>query len=128
MSFAVSIITPERALPEVQAEHVTLVATDGQIGIRTGHAPIVAAMKEEGYVYIRPSPAAEFLLFAVRGGVAHMQDNRLRILTPLALDLHGFDAAAAKAALEKEQDEGRRRWMQHLITVAEAYPYQREHV
>ncbi len=128
MAFAVTIITPERALPEVQAEHVTLLAADGQIGIRTGHAPIVMAMKEEGFAYIRPSPSAEFLLFALRGGVAHMLGNKLRILTPQALDMHSFDTAAAKAAIEKEKDDARRAWTRHLVAVAAAYPFQREHV
>ena len=40
----VSIITPERALPSYEAQHVTFTAVDGQVGVRTGMAPMVAQL------------------------------------------------------------------------------------
>ena len=45
MTLTVQIITPDRSLPEYRADHVTLPAFDGDVGIRTGHAPFVCLLR-----------------------------------------------------------------------------------
>jgi F-type H+-transporting ATPase subunit epsilon len=122
MAFTVKLITPERALPDLQADHVTLVAVDGQVGIRTGHAPLVALLKDEGYAVVRTSGTEQYRAFALRGGVAQVLDNVLKILTPSAVDAHALDQAAAEKKAAATKEEGDRRWLSHQLAVAKQFP------
>ncbi len=76
--FTVQIITPDRALPAVQVDHVTLPGAAGELGIRTGHAPIVVQLKA-GRIELKSSSAAN-ATYVVRGGVAQMLKNELKVL------------------------------------------------
>ena len=80
MSLTVKIITPEKALPELESDHVTLPAHDGGVGIRTGHAPFVCQLGAGTLVVKHGTSAADNDLFALQGGVAQVQDNVIRIL------------------------------------------------
>jgi len=82
--FTVQILTPEKALPLIEAEHVTLPAVDGELGIRTGHAPVVTLLKA-GKVFIKHGSQANHT-YAVRGGVAQMVRNELKIISQAVAD------------------------------------------
>jgi len=123
MAFNVHLITPERALPELRADHVTALAVDGQVGIRTGHAPIVALLKGESYIIIRTFGVADFRAYAVRGGVVQMLDNTLKILTPLAVDLKTIDVQALSSKAAAETDADKKRWLEHQAAIAAANPF-----
>jgi F-type H+-transporting ATPase subunit epsilon len=84
MTLTVHIITPEKALPTIQAEHVTIPGTEGEAGIRTGHAPYVTLLRN-GRVFIK-NPHLPNALFAVRGGVAQIYKDQVRILTEAISD------------------------------------------
>lgn len=84
MSLTVHIITPEKALPVDQAEHVTLPGIDGELGIRTGHAPLTTLLKP-GRVDIKHGTQAD-THYAINGGVAQVFKNEVRILTPGLVD------------------------------------------
>src|SRR3954471_7732342 len=93
MTFKVHIITPEKALPELDADHVTIVAVDGQVGIRTDHAPLVAQLKDEGWAVVKQNGKEQYRAFAVKGGVAQMLKNDLKIFAPQVVDVHALDTA-----------------------------------
>jgi F-type H+-transporting ATPase subunit epsilon len=78
MTLTVNIITPERSLPTFSADHVTLPAFDGEVGIRTGHAPFVCLLGI-GNVRIKSQTVADTVM-ALRGGVAQVVDNDVKIL------------------------------------------------
>jgi ATP synthase F1 epsilon subunit len=121
MSFKVSIITPERALPEMDADHVTLFAEDGEVGIRTDHAPLVALL-ENGFAMVKKFGDYHYRAFAVRGGVAQMLNNHLKILTPSAVDVHAVDSgelAKRQAAAKTDAD---RAWLNTQLAVAKKFP------
>jgi F-type H+-transporting ATPase subunit epsilon len=123
MAFTVNLITPERALPEMQADHVTAIAIDGQVGIRTGHAPLVALLKDESYIIVRTFGVADFKAYAVRGGVAQMLENRLKILTPTAVDLSAIDSAQVRKRADAEKDPSQKAWLEHQLQVLAANPF-----
>ena len=85
----VSIITPERALPPYQAAHVTFTAVDGEVGVRTGHAPLVAELKI-GFILVRNAEGKETIL-ALKGGVAQVLNNHVRIFVEAAVDIASID-------------------------------------
>lgn len=74
----VTIITPERSLAPIQADHVTLPAFDGEVGIRTGHSAYVCQLGT-GHLKIKSSTHADTVL-ALRGGVAQVAKDQVKIL------------------------------------------------
>jgi F-type H+-transporting ATPase subunit epsilon len=84
MPLTVHIITPEKALPVLQASHVTIPGTEGEAGIRIGHAPYVTLLRN-GRVFIRSAHLPDSV-YAVRGGVAQVYHDEVRILTEAIAD------------------------------------------
>jgi ATP synthase F1 epsilon subunit len=78
MTLTVKLITPEKTLPVVEADHVTLPAFDGEVGIRTGHAAYVCQLGI-GQVRVKSNTKAD-QTFLIRGGVAQVINNEVRIL------------------------------------------------
>jgi hypothetical protein len=58
----------------------------------------------------------------VRGGVAQMVDNRLKVLTPSAVDVQALDAGAMRKQAEVEKDAGKKAWIEHQLSVAASFP------
>jgi F-type H+-transporting ATPase subunit epsilon len=84
MTLTVHIITPEQALPVLQASHVTIPGTEGEAGIRTGHASYVTLLRN-GRVFIRSDHLPDSV-YAVRGGVAQVYLDVVSILTEALTD------------------------------------------
>lgn len=73
----VTVISPEQAVFDGQAESVTATAFDGKIGILPRHAPLMTVLGS-GELRIR-TPAGE-KTFHVQGGVLQVVHNTVRIL------------------------------------------------
>jgi F-type H+-transporting ATPase subunit epsilon len=84
MPLTVRILTPDKALPPVEADHVTIPGAEGEAGIRYGHSPFVSALKN-GKVFIKSTDKAN-IIYAVRGGVMQVADNTVTILTEGIMD------------------------------------------
>lgn len=95
----VSIITPERTLPSLQAAHVTITAVDGQVGVRTGHAPLVAQLAI-GIAMVRDAGGKESFL-AIRGGIAQVLNDQVRLFVEAVVDVDGVDLAAVQKRIDK---------------------------
>ena len=95
----VSIITPERALPPYQASHVTFTAVDGQVGVRTGMAPMVAQLKV-GFAMIRDLAGKEFNV-ALKGGVAQVLNDQVRLFVEAAVDFKSIDLDLIQKKLDQ---------------------------
>lgn len=95
----VSIITPERALPPCQAQHVTFTAVDGQVGVRTGMAPMVAQLKV-GFAMIRDLAGKERNI-ALKGGVAQVLADQVRLFVEAAVDVDHIDLALIQKKLDE---------------------------
>jgi F-type H+-transporting ATPase subunit epsilon len=77
----VSVISPEAVLFEGDAESVVAPAYDGQVGILTGHAPMVTLLGR-GELRVGGGPAAR--RFDVEGGFLQVADNMVRVVTERA--------------------------------------------
>lgn len=78
----VSVISPERVLYEGQAESVVVPAYDGEVGILTGHAPLMTLL---GRGVLRLSGGgAESRRFVVEGGFLQVVDDTVRVVTEKA--------------------------------------------
>lgn len=77
----VSLISPERVLFEGTASSVVAPAFDGEVGVLTGHAPMVTLL---GAGTLRLESGGATRLFAVEGGFLQVVDDQLRIVTERA--------------------------------------------
>ena len=73
----VSVISPEAVLFEGTTDSIVAPAFDGQIGVLTGHAPMVTLL---GKGELRLGAAAE-QRFMVEGGFLQVVDNVVRVVT-----------------------------------------------
>jgi F-type H+-transporting ATPase subunit epsilon len=74
----VSVISPEATLFEGEAPSITAPAFDGEIGILTGHAPMVTVLGT-GTLKVGNGPS-----FTVSGGFLQIVDNQVRVVTESA--------------------------------------------
>lgn len=74
----VSVISPESLLYEGDAPSVVAPAFDGEVGILTGHAPMVTVLGT-GTLRVGDGPS-----FAVAGGFLQVVDNQVRVVTERA--------------------------------------------
>ncbi len=74
----VSVISPEAALFEGDATSVVAPAFDGEVGILTGHAPMMTLL---GKGDLRVEGAGGAKRFAIEGGFLQVVDNQVRVVT-----------------------------------------------
>ncbi len=74
----VSVISPEATLFEGEAPSITAPAFDGEVGILTGHAPMVTVLGT-GTLKVGNGPS-----FNVSGGFLQVVDNQVRVVTETA--------------------------------------------
>ena len=73
----VSVISPEASLYEGEATSVVAPAYDGEVGILTGHAPMMTLLGK-GELRIEDGAAKKF---TIEGGFLQVVDNNVRIVT-----------------------------------------------
>ncbi|HEX3157160.1 MAG TPA: ATP synthase F1 subunit epsilon [Gemmatimonadaceae bacterium] len=77
----VSVISPEQVLFEGETDAVVAPAFDGEVGILTGHAPMMTLL---GRGVLRVGSADSGSRFAVEGGFLQVVDNQVRVVTERA--------------------------------------------
>lgn len=79
MTLHVSVISPEASLYEGDATSVIAPAFDGEVGILTGHAPMMALLGK-GDLLVRSGDASE-RRFAIEGGFLQVVGDQVRVVT-----------------------------------------------
>lgn len=77
----VSVISPEQVLFEGDAESVVAPAFDGEVGILSGHAPMMTLLGR-GLLRLRAAGGARE--FTVAGGFLQVADDHVRVVTEQA--------------------------------------------
>ncbi len=97
MAFNCVVVTPDQQVVDQQVSQVVFPAFDGQIGILTDRAPLLAKLGA-GELKLFPvsGPAKSFF---VDGGIAQMKDNKLTVLTTEATPIEELSAETARAEL-----------------------------
>jgi F-type H+-transporting ATPase subunit epsilon len=99
-TFQCSVVTPEEAVLDTQAQFVAFPAHDGEIGILPGRSPLLCRLGI-GSLRVRTEEGEKTLF--IDGGFAQMVDNRLTILTEQAKDPSELDHEEAKLALREAE-------------------------
>ncbi len=77
MKMRVTVISPEAAVFDGEADAITAPAFDGQIGILANHAPLMTVLGD-GILVIRAGGSAR--RFHVNGGFLQVVQNTVRVL------------------------------------------------
>jgi F-type H+-transporting ATPase subunit epsilon len=102
--FSVSLVTPDGAAFEGEAEMIIVPGAIGEIGVLARHAPLVATLKA-GSTRIHPGGGADVLEYATGPGFFQVLDDRAIALVDAAVAANEIDDAAARAQLEAAQAE-----------------------
>jgi F-type H+-transporting ATPase subunit epsilon len=100
-TFQLNLVSPESLLFSGQVDQVDLSGVEGDFGVLSGHAPIVAMLRP-GIVTAMAGNVAE--KFVVLGGLAEFSEEQLTILADSASSVEDFDLAALKARIEEMQE------------------------
>ena len=100
MVLSVKVITPDKTVWDDQVEEIILPSTTGQLGILTGHAPLLTAL-EVGVMRVRPDK--EWKTIALMGGFAEVEDDEIKILVNGAELGDDIDQDAARTEYEQAQ-------------------------
>ncbi|QLE54250.1 ATP synthase F1 subunit epsilon [Nostoc sp. TCL26-01] len=79
MTLTVRVISPDKTVWDAEADEVVLPSTTGQLGILTGHAPLLTAL-DIGVMRVRPSKNQSWQAIALLGGFAEVEENEITIL------------------------------------------------
>ncbi len=96
MALTVRVIAPDKTVWDSSAEEVILPSTTGQVGILSGHAPLLTAL-ETGVMRVR-SADKTWVPIALMGGFAEVENNEVTILVNGAERGDSIDREAARVA------------------------------
>lgn len=96
MTLTVRVIAPDKTVWNAPAEEVILPSTTGQMGILTGHAPMLTAL-ETGVLRVKANK--EWTPIALMGGFAEVENNEVTVLVNDAEPGSEIDLEAARGEL-----------------------------
>jgi len=98
----VRLVVPEGEVWAGYADRVVAKTLDGDLGILTGHTPVLGILAAGSVVRIMPegSPSAGWVQAAVAGGFLSVADDKVSILARQAMLGTAVDKAAARSELE----------------------------
>lgn len=100
MTLTVRVIAPDKTVWDSRAEEVILPSTTGQVGILTGHAPLMTAL-DVGVMRVRAD--REWVAIALMGGFAEVDQDEITILVNGAERGSTIDRDAARAAFSEAE-------------------------
>ncbi|HEY5478417.1 MAG TPA: ATP synthase F1 subunit epsilon [Gaiellaceae bacterium] len=101
--FSVSVVTPERAVFDGEAELLIVPGEAGEIGVLARHVALEALL-ESGLTRIH-LPSGEKLELATGPGFFEVHANRALVLVDDAVDVREIDSSRATAQLEEARAE-----------------------
>jgi F-type H+-transporting ATPase subunit epsilon len=79
MTLKVRVIAPDKTVWNESAEEIILPSITGQLGILTGHAPLLSAL-DTGVMRVRSDKAQSWVSIALMGGFAEVEQDEVTIL------------------------------------------------
>ncbi|XWK89173.1 MAG: ATP synthase F1 subunit epsilon [Phormidium sp.] len=101
MTLKVRVIAPDKTVWDSTAQEIILPSTTGQLGILSGHAPLLTAL-DTGVMRVRPDK--NWVAIALMGGFAEVENNEVTILVNGAERSDSIDIEKARTAYTKAQE------------------------
>ncbi len=103
-TFEVSLVTPDGAAFDGEAEMLIVPGADGEIGVLARHAPLVGLLKA-GSTRVHVRRGQEVREFATGPGFFKVEQDRALALVDDAVDVDAIDPERAQAQLEAARVE-----------------------
>jgi F-type H+-transporting ATPase subunit epsilon len=100
MTLTVRVVAPDKTVWDAEADEVILPSTTGQLGILTGHAPLLTAL-DTGVMRVRSNK--NWVPIALLGGFAEVENNEVIVLVNSAERGDTIDKAKAQAAFTEAE-------------------------
>ena len=97
MTLSVQVIGPDSTVWDAPADEVILPSTSGQLGILTGHAPLLTAL---GTGVMRLRSEGSWSAMAIMGGLAEVENNTVSVLVKGAVLGADVDKEAAQSSID----------------------------
>lgn len=94
------IVTPEKRAFSDEIESVVVPGEQGEMGILKAHAPLVATLQPGELRYLKDG---EETSLAIGTGIVEISNDRVSVLTDMALEEAAIDEDAVEKALERAQ-------------------------
>lgn len=104
MALTVSLVSPERKLWTGEARFVLARTVEGEIGVQSGHEPVLGVLAPGGVVRIDSETEGK-ITAAVHGGFLSVDKDVVTILAEIAELAEEIDVARAQAALERARND-----------------------
>jgi F-type H+-transporting ATPase subunit epsilon len=102
MTLTVRVVSPDKTVWDATAEEVVLPSTTGQLGILSGHAPLLTAL-DTGVMRVRTSKNQDWVAIALLGGFAEVDQDEVTILVNGAERGDAINLEEARAAFNEAQ-------------------------
>ncbi|MGV2831427.1 ATP synthase F1 subunit epsilon [Myxosarcina sp. GI1(2024)] len=102
MALSLKVITPDKIVWDDTVEEIVLPSTTGQLGILSGHAPLLTAL-DIGVMRVRPTK--EWSNIALTGGFAEVDNDRIKVLVNGAEMGENIDKEAARNEYQQAQSK-----------------------
>ncbi|GAB4139372.1 MAG: ATP synthase F1 subunit epsilon [Cyanobacteria bacterium J069] len=100
MPLTVRVIAPDKTVWDSPAEEVILPSTTGQLGVLSGHAPMLTAL-DTGVMRVRASK--DWVAIALMGGFAEVDQDEVTVLVNAAERGDAIDLEQARTAFTEAQ-------------------------
>ncbi|MEM8778416.1 MAG: ATP synthase F1 subunit epsilon [Cyanobacteria bacterium P01_G01_bin.49] len=100
MVLTVRVITPDKTVWDGDVQEAILPSTSGQLGILSGHAPLLTAL-DIGVMRVRPDK--DWKSLAIMGGFAEVEQDEIKVLVNGAEAGDGINKEEAKAEFSEAQ-------------------------
>ena len=105
MTLQVALVAPEGEIWSGEARQIIAKTLDGDIGVLSGHTPVLGILAEGSLVRIFPEDASGEVVAAIGGGFLSVADDRVSVLARQALLAQDVDRANAQTALDIAESE-----------------------
>ncbi len=100
--FQVVIVTPENTALDQMADYVTLPAIDGELGVMSNHAPLIARL---AFGEMRIQSAGKTSRYYVDGGFAQIADNVVSVLSGRAIAASEINVKDVQRQLDSAESQ-----------------------
>ena len=94
------IVTPEKKAFSDEIDSVVVTGAEGEMGILKSHAPIVTTLQPGELRYMKNG---EDTSLAIGTGIVEVSNDRVSVLTDMALGVSEIDEDAVEKAIERAQ-------------------------
>jgi F-type H+-transporting ATPase subunit epsilon len=102
MAMHLEIVTPEQKIFSGTVSNVLLPGADGELGVLPGHAALVTSLQPGE---LRYESEGRIITIAVGSGFAEVTQERINVLTDMALGEEQIDEGKAEAAIERAKEQ-----------------------